>query len=259
MKSNSSERLKELMAYYGINQTDICKKTGIPKSAISMYLSGKRSPRQDRISDIAEAYGVDEAWIMGYDVPMSQATHNNIDSIKTIHSTEYDAKLLEDFHSLDKQGQETIQYIMRNELKRCENIYDMRQRISELEENKESNIPKRVLVYYGKIAAAGIGFGFDDIVQNGTIEVPVTNESKQADYAIGINGNSMDPTFSDGDIVLVKKAERIDKGEIGIFQKDNGIYIKEVGENELLSHNPNYKPIENNGEIICLGKVICKI
>lgn len=72
MKSNSSKRLNELIEYFGINQSDIAKKTGIPKSAISMYVSGQRSPRQDRISDIAEAYGVNEAWLMGYDVEMKK-------------------------------------------------------------------------------------------------------------------------------------------------------------------------------------------
>lgn len=72
MKSNSSKRLNELIEYFGITQTDIAKKTGIPKSAISMYVSGQRSPRQDRISDIAEAYSVNEAWLMGYDVEMKK-------------------------------------------------------------------------------------------------------------------------------------------------------------------------------------------
>ncbi len=72
MKSDSSHRLNELLQYFGINQTDFIKKTGIPKSAVSMYLSGQRVPRQDRLSDIAEAYGVSEPWLMGYDVPMTE-------------------------------------------------------------------------------------------------------------------------------------------------------------------------------------------
>lgn len=72
MDGNSSERLKELMKYYGINQSELSKRTGIPKPAISMYVSGKRRPRQDRLSDIADAYGVNEAWLMGYDVEMKK-------------------------------------------------------------------------------------------------------------------------------------------------------------------------------------------
>lgn len=60
-RTNSAKRLKELLEYFGIKQNDLSKRTNIPKSAISMYLSGERTPRQNRISDIAEAYNVNEA------------------------------------------------------------------------------------------------------------------------------------------------------------------------------------------------------
>ena len=79
MKSNSKERLNELMNYFGIKQTDLSKRTGLPKSAISMYVSGNRQPRQDKLTIIADAYGVDEAWLMGYDVPMFK-TENEEDA-----------------------------------------------------------------------------------------------------------------------------------------------------------------------------------
>ena len=63
-------RLMELMSTLDIKQSDIAEKTGIPKSAISQYVSGKRLPRQDKIAMIADAYGIEPAWIMGYPVPM---------------------------------------------------------------------------------------------------------------------------------------------------------------------------------------------
>lgn len=74
-RRSSAERLKELLAYYGIKQNDLSERTGIPKSAISMYINGSRIPRQDRLSDIADAYNVNEAWLMGYDVPMKKDNH----------------------------------------------------------------------------------------------------------------------------------------------------------------------------------------
>lgn len=65
------------MEYFGIDQKDIIKKTGIPKSSMSMYVSGKRNPRQDKLSLIADAYGVSETWLMGYDVPMLKSDEKN--------------------------------------------------------------------------------------------------------------------------------------------------------------------------------------
>jgi len=69
--SNSRERILELMNYYGINQTELCQKTGLQKSALSNYLNGDREPRQKQISLIADPFNINPAWLMGYDVPMS--------------------------------------------------------------------------------------------------------------------------------------------------------------------------------------------
>lgn len=86
-RKSSAERLKELLKYFDIKQNDLSKRTGIPKSAISMYIKGRRVPRQDRISDISEAYNVNEAWLMGYDVPMRKnnpASDTGFDNIYPI-------------------------------------------------------------------------------------------------------------------------------------------------------------------------------
>ncbi len=71
-RKTTAERLTELMEYFNIRQNDLCQRTGIPKSAMSMYVNGQRCPRQDRLSDIAEAYGISETWLMGFDVPMKK-------------------------------------------------------------------------------------------------------------------------------------------------------------------------------------------
>ena len=72
MKKDTSTRLQELMTIKNINQADLCQRTGIPKSSMSMYLSGEHSPRQNRLSQIAENLNISEAWLMGYDVPMER-------------------------------------------------------------------------------------------------------------------------------------------------------------------------------------------
>lgn len=70
--TDSRHRLLELMDIYGVNQKDISEKSGVPRSAISMYITGNRVPRQDKIALICEAYNLDPAWFMGYDVPMQR-------------------------------------------------------------------------------------------------------------------------------------------------------------------------------------------
>lgn len=66
----SNMRIKELIDRLEISQTEFCRIAGINKSALSNYLNGDRLPRQDQISKIADAFNVNPAWLMGYDVPM---------------------------------------------------------------------------------------------------------------------------------------------------------------------------------------------
>ena len=69
---------------------------------------------------------------------------------------------------------------------------------------------------------------------------------------------SMEPTYSDGDIVLVEKCATLDVGEIGIFTLNGDVYIKELGEKCLISHNTAYKPIKigEADSIYLSGRVI---
>lgn len=60
-------QLKKAMQQKGISQTELCKRTGIPKGAMSQYLSGKFKPKQKRTYLIARALNVSEAWLMGFE------------------------------------------------------------------------------------------------------------------------------------------------------------------------------------------------
>ena len=94
--SNSQQRLVELMQEMEITQTDICEKTKLPKSVLSMYVHGKREPRQDKISQIADAYSIDPAWLMGYDVPMKRETLQekySIENARLLNQVKNDGQL----------------------------------------------------------------------------------------------------------------------------------------------------------------------
>ena len=89
------------------------------------------------------------------------------------------------------------------------------------------------------------------------LRVPATNLTRRADYALKVHGDSMEPRFHDGDIVLVAKAE-VREGDIGIFILNGEGYIKEKGDKRLISLNNKYKDIKigSGDTCICRGKVI---
>ncbi|MCQ2771173.1 MAG: helix-turn-helix domain-containing protein [Clostridia bacterium] len=67
-----SKRISDALNIRNMKPIDLSEKTGIPKSSISHYMSGEAKPKQDRIYLIAKALCVQEAWLMGYDVPMEE-------------------------------------------------------------------------------------------------------------------------------------------------------------------------------------------
>ena len=80
-KENTAVRLKKIMDERGIRQVDIlnlaapyCEKYNVKmnKSDLSQYCSGKTEPNQDKLFVLGAALNVNEAWLMGYDVPMER-------------------------------------------------------------------------------------------------------------------------------------------------------------------------------------------
>ena len=90
------------------------------------------------------------------------------------------------------------------------------------------------------------------------LRVPATNLTSRADYALRVHGDSMEPRFHDGDIVLVAADAEVREGDIGIFILNGEGYIKQKGDKRLISLNNKYKDIKigSGDTCICRGKVI---
>lgn len=68
------DRLQIALDMRNMKAVDLCQKTGIPKGAVSYYLSGKSEPKADRLYIICKALDVAEAWLLGYDVPIEKSS-----------------------------------------------------------------------------------------------------------------------------------------------------------------------------------------
>ncbi|MCL2689229.1 MAG: helix-turn-helix domain-containing protein [Chitinispirillia bacterium] len=73
-----------------ISQTELAQKTGIGKSAINHYKTGRYEPKQDGVYLIALALDVSEAWLMGYDVPMARINYNEAEKTYNCQLTQSD-------------------------------------------------------------------------------------------------------------------------------------------------------------------------
>lgn len=100
-----SQRISEALKHRNMKQADLCKLAKVPKSSLSLYLSGAYEPKQDRIYDMARVLKVSEAWLMGYDVPMERQDPKK-PSPEEIKLNEGEQMLLELFRKIpeDQQG-----------------------------------------------------------------------------------------------------------------------------------------------------------
>lgn len=119
--------------------------------------------------------------------------------------------------------------------------------------------PKKTIFieYYFLPASAGTGVYLDGCDRE-MIEVEETPITLAANFALKVSGDSMEPQFHDGDIVLVKSQPTVDEGDIGIFIVNNEGFIKKFGGDQLISLNPKYEniPMHETDSIYCKGKVI---
>ena len=119
---------------------------------------------------------------------------------------------------------------------------------------------KRTLPQYDLGVSAGTGVFLDSDLYE-MVDVP-DDVPLEATFATHVSGNSMEPTFCDGQTLWVKIQPTLENGEIGIFIVDGNAYVKEYSNTEkgvfLISHNKEYAPIridKNNEARIC-GKVV---
>ena len=101
----------------------------------------------------------------------------------------------------------------------------------------------RRLTFYQKSLAAGVGDPSEIDDEGQPIFLYASREVDRADCVFTVNGDSMEPEYHNGDMVLVSRipdAPDLQLGEVGAFIVGNETYIKVYREEGLESLNPKY-------------------
>lgn len=247
------EKLKQLREANGMTRKDVADKLkafgiDISDKTLYGYESGRNSANADMFLALCQIYKCNN---------IMETFSSSVDNVLF---TNDEWRIIEQYRLLDLSGQETVSAILKHECERVKELAQKDDRIKELEVRpiiieKHDDTMMRIYTYLRKIACAGNGFYFDDIPTE-TIEAPYL---EGAEFIVGVSGDSMEPTYKDGDLVYVEKRQIIETGEIGIFIVNNECFIKEAGEGGLISHNPKYPIIPGSENIQCIGKVLAKV
>ena len=206
--ATTAERIKLGMEIRGLKQADIVERSGINKGALSCYISGKYKPKQNSIYLIAKALDVNEAWLMGADVPMERPS-------KTACQT-------------------------------------------------KNNASVRIPVL-GRVAAGIPIDAIEEVIDYEEIPEVMAHDGDY--FGLLIKGNSMEPRIVDGDVVIVRKQEDADDGDliIALVNGEEGCCKRlkkyENGTIALVSTNPAFDPMyftpseQNETPVKIIGKV----
>lgn len=231
-----SDFLQKYIDISGISQAELSRKSGVPASTISSMINRNN----DRVAiemllKLCKALGCD---INEY---IDSLKEENSFSKNNFSFAQNEIQHIKKYRTLDECGKEAVDSILNIEAKRCENhkaIYSFRR----LSDNKVS---------------AGSGYDLNDPDQWRTIDVIDTPEARTADFAVEVEGASMEPDYCDGDIVYISLSTEVPLGQVGLFIQNGKGYIKEAGDGRIISRNPEYNDIfPIDGNIECKGRVI---
>lgn len=246
------ERLTELRKENGYStRNEFAKILQIPSTTLRNYETGAREPGHKLLRQLAEYFNVSIDYLL--------CLTDEKEALNQIRLNKSEYEHIEKYHNLDCFGRETVDIVLERECQRVKEKETQAKLLKTLAKNAVKNSPESIVTrtypYFRKIACAGTGFYFDDIPAE-TMKAPLLDN---ADFLIGVNGDSMKPDFSNGDILYVKKVTELKQGEVGIFTIGNECYIKELGEDRLISKNKDYKDIKVNEDVRLIGKVIGKL
>lgn len=255
-----------------LTRAELGMKLGLHESTVKRYEDGDiKSVDIERLKEFAQALHTNVSFLMGMQwdtIPMGlsdqeasviHAYRENPekqhavnaylgvwDNVTTkqidIHNLEQ-YTLWNQYTALDDYGKDMVRIILEKELLRTK--------------QQTETVFYSIPYAYDLPASAGCGEYAMDIAHFQTVML-TQKPPKGADFLVKVSGDSMEPKFSDGDFVFIQRTNRVVPGEIGLFLLDGNIFIKKLGQQELISLNPNYSPIvpDAMSTVTCFGKVI---
>lgn len=227
------EKIKKLIKENGYSVAAFEKQLGFGNGIISKWKT--QSPSVDKLKLVADNLNCSVDYLLG-----------RTDSI-SVDSGEYsndEMQIIQNYRELSGEGQEYIEL----QLYIANKVY----------KQEEMTEPEIISIKYAYMPVSA-GTGIDLSEENyKTINIKSNEITRSADFAVKVSGDSMQPTYEDGDILLIESMPCINKGDIGIFVLDGEGFVKEFGGDRLISHNEQYDDImlSDHDVVMCSGKVI---
>lgn len=248
-KQNINDRLKTLMNLKNLTIYDVAEIVDMSPSTISRYVNGKMNPKSVTLEKLSKELDISPAWLMGYNVSMDLKDDKSV----SIKITAKEKSIIKKYRKLDSYGKKAIDLILDHELDRSKN-----NTLDGIVENA-GNAYTKIIPFPGKVSA---GTGIEAIPSYDTIAGP-----DKADFALLVDGDSMEPRYHSGQIIYVREQPTIENGQIAVVQVQGPddfeprAYLKKIkyadDQINLISLNKKYDDVKLPvNDVHVLGVVI---
>ncbi|MDT2390988.1 XRE family transcriptional regulator [Enterococcus avium] len=228
------QRIRNLREMKNMTQTELSQSLGMKTyTTVSKWESDDNFPKGRDLKKLSELFGVSSDYLLGLN------TNKNVSSIETL------------YNQLEKPRQTKVYNFAEEQL-------EEQQKEKVLEFPNKEKIPT---VHNSASAANPTELAYGDTVVE---EEEFERVPNNADFAVPIIGDSMEPVIRNGQFVFVKEQPDVEDGEIAIVELDgDGVTCKEIYkdyENQtiiLRSINDLYEDrIVSPEQIRIIGKVV---
>lgn len=228
--------LKESRKNHGLSVQEVVErlaKLGVNISGKTLYgwEGGRRQPDAEEFLTLCQVYE-----ISAFPETIKKAPSLSDGAMKI-------AKI---FDGLDAWGQKALLSAAEIEAARCDES-----------SARARAIPANVIPLRCSVQSASAGTGmYLGPEEFETVFVEENDLTRRASFGVPVRGDSMEPVYHDGDILIVEAAEEVGVGETGVFTVSGEGFVKQRGEGALISLNPKYAPIALTEDTWCNGRVI---
>lgn len=231
------KRIREARESKKMTQTELAAKLGVTPAAITNYEMDTTYPKGAIMYKLFDALDVDANFLFRDELPKG-----------TAQISFAERSFLAKYRNLDDYGRKTVDSVISAETERV---------TAEREKNRFVQTGKITrVIYYDVPVSAGHGELLDE---SGYVTLDVMEPVPEGtEYIVRVCGDSMEPTYSDGDKLYIQPQNDVAPGEIGLFLVNDQVYVKERTDAGLKSHNTKYAPIRfrDSDTLKCLGKVL---
>ena len=237
-----AERMKIRRNELGLSRAALAERLGVSVSAISNYENGVSSPKDDILLRLFDALEVEPNYLF-----------RDSFTARTTALSPGELQFIERYRSLSAKGKLAIGAVL-----------DVAE---EDRSGKIVSLPERKAVRQIPLFASPAAAGYVSPVLGEEYEM-IDAEEENAQFAVRISGDSMEPHIADGSIVYVAR-EPLKNGDIGVFCVDGDTFCKQYYKDDLgmvylFSLNRARAdadvllPPSSGRTLACFGKVLIK-